>query len=57
MYESIIYIDELDKEVTEHGQEITNILTHLTDPTQNKDFKTNTFSYLSIYLKFIYIFL
>ena len=41
----IIYIDELDKvSNTEHGQEITNILTHLTDPTQNKEFQDKYFS-------------
>ena len=38
----IIYIDELDKITrTENGKEIIGILTHLTDPTQNKEFKTN----------------
>ena len=35
MYESIIYIDELDKiSNTDNGREIIGILTHLTDSTQ-----------------------
>ena len=34
----IIYIDELDKvSATEHGKEIIGILTHMTDPVQNKE--------------------
>ena len=41
----IIYIDELDKvSNTEHGKEITGILTHLTDPTQNSEFQDKYFS-------------
>jgi len=41
----IIYIDELDKvSNTEHGKEITGILTHLTDPVQNKEFQDKYFS-------------
>tara|TARA_Y100000389_G_scaffold112868_1_gene109997 strand:- start:2027 stop:5098 length:3072 start_codon:yes stop_codon:yes gene_type:complete len=35
----IIFFDELDKvSKTEHGQEITGILMHLTDPVQNSEF-------------------
>ena len=35
----IIFFDELDKiSNTPHGQEITGILVHLTDPTQNHEF-------------------
>ena len=41
----IIYIDELDKvSNTEHGKEIVGILTHLTDPSQNKEFMDKYFS-------------
>ena len=41
----IIYIDELDKvSNTEHGKEITGILTHLTDPIQNNEFQDKYFS-------------
>ena len=41
----IIYIDELDKiSRTEHGKEIVGILTHLTDPSQNKEFTDKYFS-------------
>ena len=41
----IIYIDELDKvSNTEHGKEITGILTHLTDPAQNNEFQDKYFS-------------
>ena len=41
----IIYFDELDKvSQTYHGDEIINILTHLTDTTQNTQFHDNFFS-------------
>ena len=44
MYELIIYVDELDKvSQTEHGREIIGILTHLTDPVQNKEFSDKYF--------------
>ena len=40
----IIYIDELDKvSKTEHGREIISILTHLTDPSQNKEYTDKYF--------------
>jgi len=41
----IIYIDELDKvSQTERGREIIGILTHLTDSSQNAEFKDKYFS-------------
>jgi ATP-dependent Lon protease len=41
----IILIDEVDKiSRTEHGKEITGILTHLLDPTQNDSFQDKYFS-------------
>jgi ATP-dependent Lon protease len=41
----IILIDEIDKiSKTEHGKEITGILTHLLDPTQNDSFQDKYFS-------------
>ena len=41
----IILIDEIDKiSRTEHGKEITGILTHLLDPTQNDSFQDKYFS-------------
>jgi ATP-dependent Lon protease len=41
----IIVIDEVDKiSRTEHGKEITGILTHLLDPTQNDSFQDKYFS-------------
>jgi ATP-dependent Lon protease len=41
----IILIDEVDKiSRTEHGKEITGILTHLLDPTQNETFQDKYFS-------------
>ena len=54
----IIYIDELDKvSNTEHGKEITNILTHLTDPVQNKEFQDKYFSGIPLDLsKVLFIF-
>ena len=45
----IIYIDELDKvSKTEHGKEIISILTHLTDPVQNKEFQDKYFTGIPI---------
>lgn len=45
----IIYVDELDKvSKTEHGKEIISILTHLTDPVQNKDFQDKYFTGIPI---------
>lgn len=41
----IIYFDEIDKiSKTDHGKEITGILTHLTDTTQNDGFEDRYFS-------------
>jgi ATP-dependent Lon protease len=41
----IIFIDEVDKiSNTEYGKEITSILTHLTDATQNDSFEDKYFS-------------
>lgn len=41
----IILIDEIDKiSKTEHGKEITGVLTHLLDPSQNKQFQDKYFS-------------
>jgi ATP-dependent Lon protease len=41
----IIFIDELDKiSKTEHGKEITGVLTHLVDTTQNDSFQDKYFS-------------
>jgi ATP-dependent Lon protease len=41
----IILIDEVDKiSRTEHGKEITGVLTHLLDPTQNDSFQDKYFS-------------
>ena len=41
----IILIDEVDKiSRTEHGKEITGILTHLLDPTQNDSFQDKYFA-------------
>ena len=45
----IIYVDELDKvSKTEHGKEIISILTHLTDPIQNKEFQDKYFTGIPI---------
>lgn len=45
----IIYIDELDKvSKTEQGREIIGILTHLIDPTQNKNFQDKYFTGINI---------
>ena len=41
----IIFIDEIDKiSKTEHGRELTNILTHLLDPAQNDSFQDKYFN-------------
>jgi ATP-dependent Lon protease len=54
----IIYFDELDKiSKTEKGKEITGILTHLTDPSQNMNFQDKYFSGVNIDMsKAIFIF-
>ena len=54
----IIYFDELDKiSKSEKGQEITGILTHLTDPSQNMNFQDKYFSGIDIDIsKAIFIF-
>ena len=54
----VIYIDELDKvSQTEHGREIVGILTHLTDPVQNKEFSDKYFQGVEIDLsKALFIF-
>jgi endopeptidase La len=45
----IIYIDELDKiSKTEHGKEITSILTHITDQSQNKEYFDRYFASVPI---------
>ena len=45
----VIYFDELDKiSQTKEGDEITNILIHLTDPVQNKEFRDNYFHGIDI---------
>ncbi len=41
----VIYFDELDKvSSSDYGQEIINVLIHLTDPSQNKQFQDKYFS-------------
>ena len=41
----IIYFDELDKlSETQKGHETIHLLTHLTDPSQNKLFQDNYYS-------------
>ena len=54
----IIYIDELDKvSGTEHGKEIIGILTHMTDPVQNKEFHDKYFQGINIDLsKVLFVF-
>jgi len=54
----IIYIDELDKvSKTEQGKEIIGILTHLIDPTQNKNFQDKYFTGVNIDVsKILFIF-
>ena len=45
----IILIDEVDKiSKTEHGREIIGVLTHLLDPSQNKQFQDKYFSGIDI---------
>ena len=45
----VIYFDELDKiSDTQSGEEITNILIHLTDPTQNNHFRDKYFHGIDI---------
>ena len=54
----IIYFDELDKVSETHkGEEITHLLTHLTDPSQNSLFQDNYFPGIHINLsKALFIF-
>jgi len=54
----IIFIDELDKiSRTEHGKEITGILTHLIDSTQNNCFQDKYFNGINLDLsKALFIF-
>ena len=54
----IIYFDELDKiSETHKGEEITHLLTHLTDPSQNSLFQDNYFPGIHIDLsKALFIF-
>ena len=45
----IIVIDEVDKiSKTEHGREIVGVLTHLLDPSQNKNFQDKYFSGINL---------
>ncbi len=45
----ILYFDELDKiSNTEHGHEISSVLTHITDPAQNEHFTDRYFSEVKI---------
>ena len=56
----IIFIDELDKvSNTEHGREISSILTHLIDQTQNDGFQDKYFSGIDLgFIKsIVYIFI
>lgn len=54
----VIFLDELDKISQSHeGEEVENLLVHLTDPNQNFDFKDKYFNEVSIdYSKAIFIF-
>ncbi len=54
----IIFIDELDKiSKTEHGREISSILTHMTDQTQNSEFFDKYFQSIPLDLsKVIFVF-
>jgi len=54
----IIFLDEVDKiSNTEHGREITGILTHLTDQTQNDTFSDKYFAGVDIDLsKVLFVF-
>lgn len=52
----IIYFDELDKiSKSSHGQEITGILTHLTDPQQNDSFTDRYFDGIKLDLSRVLI--
>jgi ATP-dependent Lon protease len=45
----ILYFDELDKiSNTEHGNEISSVLTHITDPAQNEHFTDRYFNEVKI---------
>ena len=45
----ILFFDELDKiSKTEHGNEISSVLTHITDPVQNEHFTDRYFSEVKI---------
>ena len=45
----ILYFDELDKiSNTEHGREISSVLTHITDPAQNEHFTDRYFTEVKI---------
>jgi len=45
----ILYFDELDKiSKTEHGNEISSVLTHITDPAKNEHFTDRYFSEVKI---------
>ena len=45
----ILYFDELDKiSNTEHGHEISSVLTHITDPVQNEHFTDRYFAEVKI---------
>jgi len=47
----ILYFDELDKiSNTEHGHEISSVLTHITDPAQNSHFTDRYFAEVKINL-------
>lgn len=54
----VIFFDELDKiSSTNEGEEIENLLVHITDPSQNHDFKDKYFDGISIDLsRVIFIF-
>ena len=53
----VIYFDELDKLSTARGNDIMNILTHLTDTSQNTQFQDKYFSEISLDLsKCLFIF-
>ena len=54
----IIYFDELDKmSNSEFGREIMNILIHITDPSQNKEFQDRYFNGINLDLsKILFVF-
>ena len=54
----VIFFDELDKiSETKHGEEITGVLTHLTDQTQNSAFNDKYFSGIDLDLsKVLFVF-